>query len=335
MDKITLGHGSGGSLMHDLIKDLFLKKLGNPVLTQLMDSALLNYKGRKFVFTTDSFVVKPIFFPGSDIGRLAVFGTVNDLAVMAARPRFLSCAMVIEEGFDYTSLVRITDSIARACRRSGVQIVTGDLKVVEKGSADSLFINTAGIGELLVKKPLSVSAIRPGDKIILSGTIADHGIAVLSARKGFGFEGSLRSDCASLVQLVQEILKAARGGVKFMRDPTRGGLATTLNEIAQATKLGIVIEETEIPVRKEVAAACDILGLDPLYVANEGKLVLILKKELAQKVVGAMRKHRQGKHARIIGQVTCDAKGKVILKTTVGGSRILDMLYQDQLPRIC
>lgn len=332
--KISLGHGSGGKLTHDLIKNLFLKKLSNPILAELTDAAIIELNKKKFSFTTDSYVVKPLFFPGGDIGKLAIFGTVNDLAVMGAKPLFISCGLIIEEGLDYATLEKVIDSIEEAKKIAGVEVVTGDTKVVEKGGADGLFVNTSGIGQILDGIELSVRNIKVGDKIILNGPLADHGISILSRREGFEFEPEITSDCAPLNELILKILMASKG-VKFMRDPTRGGLATTLNEIVEGASFGIIIDEEKIPMREPVRAACELLGLDPLYIGNEGKVVIVIDGKKAKSVCELMRKHPLGKETQIIGEITGGPKGKVCLKTVVGGRRVLDMLVTDQLPRIC
>jgi hydrogenase expression/formation protein HypE len=332
-DKIIMAHGSGGKLAHELIEKTFLEALSNPLLAKLDDSAVFDFKGR-LAFTTDSYVVKPIFFPGGDIGRLAVCGTINDLAMSGAVPLYLSLAFIIEEGLPREDLMRILTSIKATSREAGVQIVTGDTKVVDRGSADKLFINTAGVG--LVPKGVSISGsnARPGDKVILSGTIGDHGIAVLSQREGLSFSTALKSDCAPLNGLVAEMIEAS-SRIHVMRDPTRGGLATTLNELAAQSKVGIRIEEEKIPVRDEVRGACEMLGLDPLYVANEGKLVAVVAPEDAEAVLERMRRNVYGKGSSIIGEVQQDHPGRVVMKTRIGASRIVDMLVGDPLPRIC
>jgi hydrogenase expression/formation protein HypE len=332
--KISLGHGSGGKLTHDLIKNLFLKKLDNPILAELTDAAIIELDKKRFAFTTDSYVVKPLFFPGGDIGRLAIFGTVNDLAVMGAKPLFISCGLIIEEGFDYASLEKVIDSIEEAKEIAGIEVITGDTKVVEKGGADGLFVNTSGIGEILDGVKLSVRNIKVGDKIILNGPIADHGISILSSREGFEFESEITSDCAPLNELILKIL-AASDGVRFMRDPTRGGLATTLNEIVEGTNFGILIDEEKVPLREPVRAACELLGLDPFYIGNEGKVAVVIDRKEAESICGLMREHPLGKESQIIGEITEGPKGKVCLKTATGGTRVLDMLIADQLPRIC
>ncbi len=332
-ERILLAHGSGGRLAHDLIEKVVVKPLSNPLLDRLDDAAVFDGGGR-LAFTTDSYVVKPIFFPGGDIGRLAVCGTVNDLSMVGATPLYLSLALIIEEGLPLADLERVLVSVRQAAGEAGVQIVTGDTKVVNRGSADGLFVNTAGVGRLPPGAGVSGSNARPGDKVILSGTIGDHGIAVLSQREGIGFSTRLESDCAPLNGLVADIM-AASARVHVMRDPTRGGLATTLNEIAAQSKAGIGIEEEAVPVRPEVRGACDMLGIDPLYVANEGKLVAMVHPDDATAVLKAMRAHRYGHDAAIIGEVRAGHPGRVVMKTALGASRIVDMLVGDPLPRIC
>lgn len=333
-DKVLLAHGSGGKLSHDLVTEMFLPFFANPVLEQLDDRAELDIAGQVLAFSTDSFVVNPIFFPGGDIGKLAVCGTVNDLAMGGARPLYLSAAFIIEEGLPMDELARIIASMKDTAAEAGVQIVTGDTKVVEKGSADRIFINTAGIG--LTPDGVSISGhhARPGDKVIINGYVGDHGIAVMAERQGLKFKGGIASDCAPLNGLVEEMLKVTKD-IRVLRDPTRGGVATTLNEIAGQSKVGIVLQEKAIPVRDEVMAVCEILGFDPLYVANEGKLLAIVPADTADAVVQAMRRHKYGTEARVIGEVTAAHPGKVVLSTAIGGSRIIDMLVGEQLPRIC
>jgi hydrogenase expression/formation protein HypE len=299
----------------------------------LDDSAVIDLSGR-LAFTTDSYVVSPIFFPGGDIGKLAVYGTVNDLAMSGAKPLYLSLAFIIEEGLPQGELNQVVDSAQKAAQEAEVKIVTGDTKVVHRGSADKLFINTAGVGIIAEGVDISGSNARPGDKVILSGTIGDHGIAVLSQREGLSFSTQLESDCAPLGSLVAEML-AASPNIHCLRDPTRGGLATSLNELAKQSKVGIRIEEEKIPVREEVLAACEMLGFDPLYIANEGKLVAIVPAEDAGKVLKAMRGNHYGKGAAIIGEVRGEHPGRVVMKTCLGASRIVDMLVGDLLPRIC
>jgi len=332
-DKILLAHGSGGKLAHELVERSFLKALANPLLAKLDDSAVFDFSGR-LAFTTDSYVVSPIFFPGGDIGKLAVYGTVNDLAMSGAKPLYLSLSFIIEEGLPQDELSQVVDSVQKAAQQAEVEIVTGDTKVVHRGSADKLFINTAGVGIIAKGVDISGSNARPGDKVLLSGTIGDHGIAVLSQREGLSFSTQLESDCAPLGGLVAEML-AASPNIHCLRDPTRGGLATTLNELAKQSKVSIRIEEERIPVREEVLAACEMLGFDPLYVANEGKLVAIMTAEDADKVLKAMRANHYGKEAAIIGEVRAEHPGRVVMKTVLGASRIVDMLVGDLLPRIC
>ena len=332
-NKILLAHGSGGKLTHELIEKSLVKALSNPLLAKLDDSAVFDFGGR-LAFTTDSYVVSPIFFPGGDIGRLAVCGTVNDLAMSGARPLYLSLSFIIEEGFLQSELDQVVDSIRKTAEEAGVEIVTGDTKVVPRGSADKLFINTAGIGIVPDGVNISGSNARAGDRVILSGTIGDHGIAVISRREELGFSTNLQSDCAPLGGLVAEMLDACPD-IHCLRDPTRGGLATSLNELAKQSGVSIRIEEEKIPVREEVLAACEMLGFDPLYVANEGKLVAIVPAEDADRVLRAMRKNRYGKDAAIIGEVGAEKPGRVLMKTPLGASRIVDMLTGDLLPRIC
>ena len=328
--RILLAHGSGGKFSHQLIDELIIKNLGNPILNALDDSAVLNK--RKLAFTTDSFVVEPLFFPGGDIGKLAVFGTVNDLSMVGAKPLSLSLSFIIEEGFPLNDLERIILSIKKACQVANVRVVTGDTKVVEKGKADKIFINTAGIG--MIKKYLSARGVKPGDEIILSGNLGDHSIAILQARDNFNFKTKLKSDLAPLSELVEIILDSGMD-IHCFRDPTRGGLATILNEVAQVSDLGIEIKEEKIPICEEVKGVCEMLGFDPLYLANEGKLVVFSNPKDAQQLLKLMRRHKYGRKASLIGEVTPSPKGKVLLKTRIGGKRILDLLSGEQLPRIC
>jgi hydrogenase expression/formation protein HypE len=332
-EKILLGHGSGGRLTHNLIKQLLLKKLHNPVLKELADSAVINYRER-LAFTTDSFVVSPLEFRGGDIGKLCVCGTINDLVMLAAEPEYLSLALIVEEGLDYKLLEKITDSISKEARRAGAYFVTGDLKVVERGACDKIFINTSGIGRILTGKNLSVKNIRPGDKVIITGDIGRHGMAIAAGRNKLGLGFNIKSDCASLDHLLIPVLKKT-SAIKFMRDPTRGGLATTLNEIAEASGLGINILEKEIPVSPEVRAAAELLGLDPLYMANEGRAVLVVAQAGAKKVLQLLRKDPLGRKAAIIGEIRKKPPGKVVLETVIGSERIVDMLSSEPLPRIC
>lgn len=333
-NKITLAYGSGGKLTHELVKQLFLPSFDNTALSQLNDSALLQLNGMKLAFTTDSYVVKPLFFPGGDIGKLAVSGTINDLAVVGAKPLFLSSGFIIEEGLEMSLLEKVVRSMKDTAMRVGVDIVTGDTKVVESGNADKLYINTCGIGIVDDKINLSTSLIEVGDKIIVSGTIGDHGLAVLSGRESLGFNPSIQSDCAPLSGLIGKLI-ASGANIKFMRDPTRGGLATTLNEMVNAQKYGILIEEQNIPVKDGVRALCEILGYDPLYLANEGKVVIVVSGKDAVRVRDMLRDDDLGKDAEIIGEVIGGSPGIVCLKTVIGGTRIVDMLVGDQLPRIC
>ena len=332
-DKILLAHGSGGKLSHDLVKQNFVPLFDNALLNRLDDSAVFELKGR-LAFTTDSYVVNPIFFPGGDIGKLAVCGTVNDLSMMGAVPKYLSIALIIEEGLAMSDLRKIMESIRKSAKEAGVKIVTGDTKVVNKGSADKLFINSAGVGIVPSGVDISGSNARVGDKVILSGSIGDHGIAVISQREGLQFSSSVKSDCAPLNRLVAEMLDSG-AEIHCMRDPTRGGLASTLNEFASSSNVGIRIEEDSIPVHEGVQAACELLGFDPLYVANEGKLVAVVAAKGAEKLVGVMRRNKYGKETAIIGEVVSEHSGRVILKTGMGASRIVDMLVGELLPRIC
>jgi hydrogenase expression/formation protein HypE len=333
-NRIVLGHGSGGRLSAELLHDAFLPFFSNPLLDSLEDQATFEIAGARFAFTTDSFVVQPLFFPGGDIGSLAVHGTVNDLAVGGARPLFLSAAFILEEGFPTADLRRITASMAQAASTAGVSIVTGDTKVVEKGKADGIFINTTGIGIVPENVRLSAGDARPGDRVILSGPVGDHGIAILSSRAGIEFETEVASDSAPLHQLCKTMLDAA-SGIRVMRDPTRGGLSAALNEIAARSQVAIQIDETAIPIRDEVRGACELFGLDPLYVANEGKLVAIVAPESAAAVLSAMRAHPRGRDAAIIGTVGSGHAGLVTMRTAFGSTRIVDLLAGDQLPRIC
>ena len=332
MDEIiSLDYGSGGKKTARLIEKLILPRLDNPALRELGDGAIVS-GGEKLVFSTDSFVVSPLFFPGGDIGKLSVCGTVNDLSMCGAEPRYLSCSFIIEEGFPFSQLERIVASMAAQCEKAGVQIVTGDTKVVEKGRGDGIYINTAGIG-VLRHPGLSPGNIRPGDKVLVSGFVGDHGTAVMLARNQM-MQGDIASDCAALNGLTKAILTAAPG-VRVLRDPTRGGVATTLNEFVEGTALGIELEEAQIPVRPQVQAACDMLGLDPLYCANEGKLLAVVAPTDADKVLAAMKNHELGTEAAIVGEVTERYPGKLTLRTAFGGSRVLQKLSGAQLPRIC
>ncbi len=332
--RILLAHGSGGKLSHELVARVMLPAFANPALDALHDGARVDVAGAKLAFTTDSHVVKPLFFAGGDIGRLAVCGTVNDLAVSGAVPLYLSAGFIIEEGFPVADLERIVASMRAAAAEAGVAIVTGDTKVVEKGAADGIYINTAGIGAVIPGTDISPQRARPGQDIILSGPVGDHAVAVLACRHGLTLPAAVTSDCAPLGDLIGAVLTAAPS-VAVMRDPTRGGLATTLNEIAVQAGVGIIVDEAAIPVRPEVRAVCDLLGFDPLYLANEGKVVIFVETEYSEKVLAAMRGHRYGREARVIGRVTAAPAGQVGLRTEIGGVRLLDMLAGDQLPRIC
>ena len=332
-DTILLAHGSGGKLSHELVEKKFLPFLANPALSKLDDSAIFEASGR-LAFTTDGYVVNPIFFPGGDIGKLAVCGTVNDLAMNGARPLYLSLSAIIEEGFLVSELDRIVQSIRKAAEEAGVSIIAGDTKVVNRGQADKLFITTSGIGIVPPGVDIAGANARVGDKVLLSGTIGDHGIAIMSQREGLRFSMTLKSDCAPLNKLVSRMLEASPR-IHCLRDPTRGGLATTLNELARQSNVGIVIEEVKIAVKEEVKAACELLGLDPVYVANEGKLVAIVDSADADKILARMRKNRYGRDAAIIGEVTDKHPGKVVIRTKLGPSRIVDMLTGELLPRIC
>jgi len=333
-DRVLLGHGSGGKLSAALLSEVFLSVFQNPVLARMEDQAVLDIGGVRLAFTTDSFVVKPLFFRGGDIGSLAVHGTVNDLAMGGAEPLFLSTGFILEEGLEMETLRRVATSMAGAAKAAGVEIVTGDTKVVEKGSGDGLFINTTGIGLVREGANLSAANARPGDRLIVSGTLGDHGIAILSEREGIGFDSQIQSDSAPLHTLVRTMLDTS-SQIRCMRDPTRGGLASSLNEIAARAGVGMELIEDEIPIREEVRGACEMLGLYPLYVANEGKLVAIVAREAADQILAAMLEHPLGREARIIGTVTAEHAGLVIARTPFGTTRIVDMLAGDQLPRIC
>jgi len=333
-DTIQLAHGSGGQYTHDLIRSLFGRYFGNPILEEFGDSAVPGRMDGQLVFTTDSHVVKPLFYPGGDIGKLAVTGTVNDLAVAGARPLWLSCAMVIEEGFAMADLERIVKSMSRAAQEAGVQIVTGDTKVVGRGEADGLFINTSGIGVLASEQPLGIDQIRVGDKVLVSGFIGDHEAAIICARGSFPVEMKIQSDCAALNYLTTRLLNEVEG-IRIMRDPTRGGLATTLNEFADGREFGIRIAGERIPVRQEVLGLCEPLGFDPWYFANEGKVVVIAARGSAAAALELLQSHPLGRAAAEIGEVIGKPPGKVLLRTAIGTDRVLDMLSGTMLPRIC
>jgi hydrogenase expression/formation protein HypE len=340
-EKIVLGHGSGGTLSHGLIEDLFLPNFDNPVLQAGDDAGVVQPNpGTRLAVSTDSHVVYPLFFPGGDIGRLAVCGTVNDVAMMGARPLYLTAGFILEEGLQVSILARVADSMRSAAAEAGVTIIAGDTKVVQKGKADGLYINTAGVGLVTPGTQIAGARAEAGDVILLSGPIGDHGIAVLQARGELGFESGIQSDVAPLNHLVAAMLDTGdpgkpETGIHVLRDPTRGGLATTLNEIACQSKVGIFLDESSIPVRRAVAAACEMLGFDPLYVANEGKLIAIVAAEKAERVLARMRATRYGEQARIIGEVRQTPPGRVLLRTAIGSTRVVDMLAGEMLPRIC
>jgi hydrogenase expression/formation protein HypE len=332
---VLLGHGSGGKLTAQLVEQLFLPAFHNPWLARLDDQAVLAVDGAtRLAFTTDSFVVSPLFFPGGDIGRLAVNGTVNDLAMAGAEPVYLAAGFILEEGFPLADLQRVVCSMAEASAQAGVTIVTGDTKVVQRGKADGVFIHTTGLG--LVRRPVELSAsnARPGDKVLVSGPLGDHGIAIMLARGALELEAAIASDTAPLASLVNAMLDAAPE-IHCLRDPTRGGLATALSEIAQRSQVGILLEEECLPVREEVRAACEVLGIDPLYVANEGKLVAVVAATAAERLLAAMHAHPQGREAAIIGEVHDSPRGRLLLLTPWGGTRVVDPLLGDPLPRIC
>lgn len=333
-DTILLAHGSGGSYSRRLVEDVFANAFSNPLLAPLNDQAVFSLPAKNLAFTTDSYVVRPIFFPGGDIGKLSVCGTINDLAVGGARPVYLSASFIIEEGLSMDELKSVVESMAKTARDAGVSIVTGDTKVVERGKGDKLFITTTGIG--VIDGPVLTPAnIRPGDAIILSGSIGDHGIAIMTHREGIRMDVPVESDCAALHTLVKDVLAAAGPGVRAMRDPTRGGLATVLNEFAASAGCSMTITEDALPVKEAVRGACELLGFDPLYLANEGKLVAVVAREFTKAALSAMRSHPLGKDAAVIGTVLDAPKGKVLLETSIGNKRIIDMLSGEQLPRIC
>jgi len=333
-DKILLDHGSGGKISHRLTTDILLPVFDNPILAQLNDGAILEIEGMRLAFSTDSYTVDPIFFPGGNIGDLAVNGTVNDVAMCGGDPAYLSVGLIIEEGFSMADLEKILYGMGKAAETAGVNVVTGDTKVVPKGAVDKIFINTSGIGLIPPNVDIASHHAKPGDQIILSGTIADHGITILTRREGLSFKTSITSDTAPLNHMVKQMLTAGRG-IRVLRDPTRGGLGTALNEIAEKSKIGIKIYEEKIPLKKEVAAACELLGFDPLYLANEGKLLGFVSAKDTPAVLAAIKANPYGKDAAVIGEVVEDHIGKVVLKTRIGGLRIVDMLTGEQLPRIC
>ncbi len=334
-DKILLDHGSGGRIAHRLLRDLLLPAFDNPALAELNDGAILEVEGSRLAFSTDSYTVDPIFFPGGDIGDLAVNGTVNDLAMCGARPLALSAAFILEEGFPLEDFRRILGTMARAAREAGVAIVTGDTKVVPRGAADRVFINTSGIGLIPPGVRVASHRARPGDRILLSGSLADHGVSVLAGREGLAFQTTVRSDTAPLHRMVAAMLAAGGEAVHALRDPTRGGLGTALNEIAESSGVGVLIHEEKIPLKPEVAALCELLGFDPLYLANEGKLVAFVHPEAAEAVLAAVRADPAGRDAAWIGEALAAPAGRVVMQTRVGGRRIVDMLSGEQFPRIC
>jgi hydrogenase expression/formation protein HypE len=336
-DRIVLGHGSGGRLSANLLRDVFLPGFGNEVLSRLEDQATLALGGDggcRIAFTTDSYVVRPLFFPGGDIGRLAVHGTINDLAVGGATPRWLSAAFILEEGLALDDLRRVVASMREACAEAGVTLVTGDTKVVDRGKGDQLFVTTSGIGVVPAGRALSIAAARPGDAVIVSGTIGDHGIAIMSVREGLEFDTVLESDTAPLHGLAAAMLDACPS-IRGMRDPTRGGVSSALNELASASGVGVRLSEGALPIRPEVRAACEMLGLDPLYVANEGKLLAVVPADDATRLLNVMRGHPRGGRAAIIGEVVAQHPGTVVLRSTIGGERVVTLLSGEQLPRIC
>jgi hydrogenase expression/formation protein HypE len=333
-DKILLDHGSGGKISHRLTTEMLLPVFDNPILAELNDGAIFELNGNRMAFSTDSYTVDPIFFPGGNIGELAINGTVNDIAMCGATPLYLSVGLIIEEGFARADLEKIINDMGTAAKKADVTVVTGDTKVVPKGAADRIFINTSGIG--LIPPSVNVASLnaKVGDRIILSGTIADHGIAILTSREGLSFKSNLTSDTAPLNHMVKQMF-AASNNIHVLRDPTRGGVGTALNEIAEKSQVGIKIYENKIPLKKEVVAACELLGFDPLYLANEGKLLSFVAPEDAAAVLAAIRMNPYGKDAAVIGEVIADHSGKVFMETRIGGGRLLDMLAGEQLPRIC
>jgi hydrogenase expression/formation protein HypE len=332
---IVMGHGGGGKLGNELVEHLFLPAFRNPELEDLGDAAVLDVAGARLAMSTDSFVVQPIFFPGGSIGELAVNGTVNDLAVSGAEPKFLSASFILEEGLPLAQLAAVVDAMAKAAATAGVKIVTGDTKVVERGHGDGCYITTAGVGLLRPGIAVGPRRAQPGDAVIVSGTLGDHGMAIMSVREGLEFESQIRSDCAALNGMIAAVLEAAGAAVHTMRDPTRGGLASTLNEIAQASDVGVAIDETAVPVRPEVQSACELLGLDPVYVANEGKAVFFVAPNAAERVLEVLRAHPLGKNAARIGSVTAEHKRMLVARTAMGANRVIPTMIGEQLPRIC
>jgi len=333
-DKILLDHGSGGKISHGLTADMMLPIFDNPILSELNDGAIFNIEGRRLAFSTDTYTVDPIFFPGGNIGDLAIYGTVNDISMCGATPLFLSVGLIIEEGFPFSDLEIIVKQMGKAAVEAGVKVVTGDTKVVPKGAADKIFINTSGIGAIPDGVAVGSTRAQVGDIIMLSGTIADHGITILTQREGMRFDSTLTSDCAPLNHMVARMF-ATTQKIHVLRDPTRGGVGTALNEIAQKSAVGIKIFEDKIPVKAEVAGICELLGFDPLYLANEGKLLAFVAPQDSKSVLEVMRSDSYGKDATVIGVVVVDYPGQVFLETRIGGSRTVDMLTGEQLPRIC
>lgn len=332
---ITLACGSGGKLTHQLINDLFYKHFKNDMLLEGGDSAVFSVKNGRMAYTTDSYVISPVFFKGGNIGKIAVCGTVNDLAVSGAHPQYISCGFIIEEGLNFRELELIVESMADTAKKAGVSIVTGDTKVVQKGCADKIFINTSGIGFVPEDVNLSTKNIKAGDKVIISGTMGDHGTAILLERENFKVQSNIESDCAPLNLLIEPVMKKLPHAVRVMRDPTRGGVATTLNELIAGSGLSIELYEDSLPVKDEVKGVCEMLGMDPLYMANEGKVLIIADESHAEDVIGILKESPYGKDAAIIGTVTDSYPDKVFMNTLAGGNRIIDMLAGDQLPRIC
>ncbi|MDY0220644.1 MAG: hydrogenase expression/formation protein HypE [Desulfobacterium sp.] len=331
---IILDHGSGGKISHSMVADMILPAFDNPMLAKLDDGAELDIKGLRLAFSTDSYVVDPIFFPGGNIGDLAINGTVNDIAMCGAKPLYLSVGLILEEGFPFRDLTLILESMGKAAKKAGVMVVTGDTKVVPRGKADKIFINTSGIGVIPDGVNVSGQMAKPGDKIIISGTIADHGITIMSSREGLAFDSNLVTDSAPLNHMVAKMI-ASGAQIHVLRDPTRGGVGTTLNEIASQSRVGMRLVESSLPYKGEVAGVCELLGFDPLYLANEGKLLAIVPAKDAEKVLDIIRRDEFGADAAIIGEVVADDPGRVFLETIIGGSRIVDMLTGEQLPRIC
>ncbi len=332
--QIVMGHGGGGKLSNDLVEHLFVPAFHNPMLGSLADGAALNVGGQRLAFSTDSYVVRPLFFPGGSIADLAINGTVNDLAMLGATPLFLSVGMILEEGLPMNTLGSLVDLLAAAARNAHVQVVTGDTKVVDKGHGDQIYINTSGVGLIPTGIDIAPQNARPGDQILISGTIGDHGMAIMSVREGLEFESPIRSDSAPLNGLVTAMLQCSKS-IHVLRDPTRGGVASSLNEIAKSAGIGIALDERQFPVRPEVAAACELLGMDLLYVANEGKLLAVVAPEDADAILETMRQHPLGQDAEIIGEVVNEHRGKVTSRTGIGGTRVVAMQIGEQLPRIC